>query len=564
MDAISDSQTETVVMMTSSQIGKTEILNNTLGYYIHQDPSPIMVVQPTIQDAESWSKTRLAPMIRDTPELRARVADVRSRDSGNTILDKIFPGGILRIRGANAPGGLARQPIRVVLCDEVDRWEDSAGTEGDPVDLALKRTTTFRGRRKHVLISTPGIQGVSRIEKAWNQSDQRHYYVPCPHCGEMAPMVWAQVSWSEGCPEGACYACKACGGQITDAQKQGMLLKGEWRPSRPFAGTAGFAINELYSPWRGFGEIAVAFLRAKHNGVQALKVWINTTLGEAWDPRDGEAVKVDGLLGRREVYAAEVPAGVGLLVAGCDVQDDRLEVLVYGVGAGEESWVIEHRVIPGNLVQPEAWNELQELVLRSWKHESGASLRIRVLGIDVGGHFGKQVYQFTHRPQVRGIVRPVKGNSRPLPRMVQRSGKKHALYLIDTSTAKDTIYSMLRIDHPGPGYLHFPQSLGPDYFEQLLSEHVVRKAGARVWEKVVAGSRNEALDLHVYALAALAIYAPRNLATMVQKAQQLAAPTLEPAPEPVAEPLAPALPMAAPVYQRPMRMPTFGGGSGAW
>jgi phage terminase large subunit GpA-like protein len=515
MDALGDPRVETVAIMTSAQIGKTEALvNNTVGYFIHQDPSPIMVVQPTIQAAEKWSKTRLAPMLRDTPALRGRVKDAKSRDSGNTITEKAFPGGLLVIVGSNAPAGLASQPIRVVICDEVDRFEESAGTEGDPVDLAFKRTTTFTGRRKHVLISTPGVKGSSRIEKAWLESDQRRYFVPCPHCGEFQTLDFARVTWPDGQPELAILACVACGSVITDAQKQGMLRAGEWRPTRPFTGTAGFHLNELYSPWRRFGEVARDFVKAKHRGPESLKVWINTSLGEPWDPRDGEALQADGLMARREAWTTgSVPAGVGLLVASVDVQSEpqRLEVQVTGFGAGEEAWLVEHVVIPGNLAQLDAWDRLEAVLTKDWD-----GLKIRAAAVDIGGHFTKQVYQFARRPRLRGLVFPVKGATTPQQRLARRSGTKARLWLVDTVAAKDTLAARLQIAD-GPGCIHFPQDLGRDYFEQMLAERPVRKAGRRAWEKVQADARNEALDLWVYTLAALEIFAPKDLDALVAK-----------------------------------------------
>lgn len=560
MDALGDPRIETVAIMCSAQVGKTEALvNNPVGYFIHQDPSPVMVVQPTIQAAEKWSKTRLAPMLRDTPALRGRVADAKSRDSGNTILEKTFPGGLLVIVGSNAPAGLASQPIRVVICDEVDRFEESAGTEGDPVDLAFKRTTTFAGRRKHVLISTPGVKGRSRIEKAWLESDQRRFFVPCPHCGEFQTLDWSRVIWPEGQPEDAYLACSGCGGVITDAHKQGMLRRGEWRATRPFTGTAGFHLNELYSPWRRFGEVARDFLKAKARGMESLKVWINTSLGEPWDPRDGDSLQAEGLLARREAWTTgTVPKGVGLLVASVDVQSEpqRLELKVVGFGSGEESWVVDHVVIPGNLVTSEPWDRLEAILTRDWQGH-----RIRAAAVDIGGHFTRQVYQFAKRPNLRGMVFPVKGATQPQQRLTRRSGTKARLWLVDTVAAKDTLSARLQIETPGPGCIHFPQDLDRGYFEQMLAERPTRKAGRRSWEKVQADARNEALDLWVYALAALEILAPKDLDALVAKALERDAPEPTPAPQEPSQPVMAA--PAPPPQEKPRRViRTSGGGGG--
>ena len=523
MDALSSPLVTTLVAMCSAQVGKTEMLNNAVGFFIHQDPSPVMVVQPTIQMAEAWSKTRLAPMLRDTPALRGRVADVKSRDSGNTILDKTFPGGLLVIRGSNAPAGLASQPIRVVLCDEVDRFDESAGTEGDPVDLAFKRTTTFTGRRKHVLISTPGIKGHSRIEKAWNESDQRRYFVPCPHCQEPQHLEWKQVIFDPDHPEEAIYACRACGGVITDAHKQAMLRAGTWVATGPFRGTAGFHLNELYSPWRRFGEIATDFIKATHRGPESLKVWVNTSLGEPGDLREGDMLQAEGLAARARAstyLSGTVPAGVGLMVASVDVQDDRLELMVVGIGIGEEEWVVDHRLFPGNLATTEPWDRLHEVLARDWPREGGGSMRIRSTACDIGGHFTRQVYAFCKRGKgISGKVHPIKGATTPQARLVRRSGAKARLWLVDTVAAKDQVLSRLRIEAPGFGHIHFPNDLDPILFEQLLSEKPVRRGGRRAYEKVTKDARNEALDLMVYCAAALEIFNPSDLASYVAKAQ---------------------------------------------
>lgn len=244
MDSLNDPLIDTVVVMKSSQVGWTEILNNVAGYYIDQDPSPILAVQPTVDMGKAWSKDRFSPMLRDTPCLRGKVRDARVRDSGNTVLHKTFPGGHITIGGANSPAGLASRPIRIVLGDEIDRWPHSAGTEGDPWKLACKRTTTYWNRKK-IVGSTPTIKGFSRIESLFEESDQRRYYVPCPHCDEFQVMKWAQVQWPEGQPQDACYYCEVCGGEITDTDKLAMIRLGEWRAESESRGVAGFHLNEL-------------------------------------------------------------------------------------------------------------------------------------------------------------------------------------------------------------------------------------------------------------------------------------------------------------------------------
>jgi phage terminase large subunit GpA-like protein len=301
MDSVTDPSVHTIVVMKSAQIGWTEIINNIVGYFIDQDPCPIMVIQPTEHLAETWSKDRLAPMIRDTACLTKKVRDSKSRDSGNTILHKNFPGGHLTAIGANAPSNLASRPIRIVLPDEVDRYPASAGAEGDPINLAQKRTRTFFNR-KLMMGSTPTVKEASRIELAFEDSDQRRYFVPCPDCNEFQTLKWAQVQWLKNEPDKAYYVCEHCGSCIQESSKHWMVRQGEWRATKPFSGTAGFHIWEGYSPWSTWGELAVDFLKAKRN-TETLKTFVNTSLGETWEEA-GETVDPDSLFYRREQYPA--------------------------------------------------------------------------------------------------------------------------------------------------------------------------------------------------------------------------------------------------------------------
>ena len=281
MDAFSDPHVEDVVCMTSAQIGKTEILNNIVGFFIDQDPSPMLVLQPTVDMAQAYSKDRLAPMVRDNPCLRDKVKDPKAKDSGNTILHKTFSGGHITIVGANSPSSLASRPIRIVLCDEVDRYPESAGGEGDPINLAKKRNTTF-WNKKNALFSTPTIKGLSRIESAYEQSDKRKYYVKCPHCNFEQTLMWGQVKWEDSDPSTAYYECADCRAQLNDTDKINMVKTGRWIAENPFNGIAGFHINELYSPWRKFADTVKDFLNSKKD-TEKLKTWVNTALGETWE-----------------------------------------------------------------------------------------------------------------------------------------------------------------------------------------------------------------------------------------------------------------------------------------
>lgn len=513
LDALNEPGIQRVVIMSSAQIGKTSLIKAIIGYYIDQDPSPILCVNPTEAMAETFAKDRIAPMVRDTPCLNGKIADPRSRDSGNTILHKRFPGGHLTMIGANAPASLASRPIRVVLCDEVDRYPTSAGTEGDPVNLAIKRTATFHNRRI-VLTSTPTIKGASRIESAYLDSDRRRYHVPCPHCGEYQPLEWAQLQFDPEHPEHAAYTCKHCGALIEERDKPIMLREGCWIADAPKRDTAGFHINELYSPWRRWSEIVIDFLAAKRGGAETLKTWINTSLGETWEEQ-AEKSDPQALLTRREHYTPDaLPAGVLYLTAGVDVQDDRLELEIIGWrqdgrDAPPESWGVEYRVLHGDPARKAVWNDLDALLLGTWRTENGRTLIIGATCIDSGGHHTAAVYAFCEARRGRHVY-AIKGmpGARPVWKpQAGRSRKYQArVWHVGSDTAKDAWYSRLRVADHGPGYCHFPVAYTETYFDGLTAEQVrtrYRKGHpVREWH-LPPGRRNEPLDIRVYALAAL-------------------------------------------------------------
>lgn len=502
---------EEICVMTSSQVGKTLVIKAVIGFHIDVDPAPILVVQPTVEMAETFSKDRLAPMIRDTPVLRGKVKDAKSRDSGNTIQKKNFPGGHITMIGANAPAALASRPIRIVLCDEVDRYPASAGTEGDPVNLARKRTITFRSRKRIALFSTPTIKGKSRIERAWKRSDQRRYYVPCPHCGHQHVLKWENVSIIDDDPETAKLTCPANGCLIDDTDKPGMLDAGDWIKENPSSKKPGFHLNELYSPWRTFAEIATDYCAAKGNPEEE-KTWWNTSMGEVYED-NGEAADGKELAKRRENYDADtLPAGVLTITTGVDVQGDRLELEMVGWGAGDESWGAEYRVINGDPASPETWKRLDEhLATARYTTEDGRSLRIAACCIDSGGHHVQQVYEYA-TPRAARNIWAIKGQFGPRPVWAKRQSKSkkyrgHVLRMIGVDTAKDVLHSRLRVGEGMPGYCHFPMAYDEAWFEQLTAERRVTKidkrgAEIRVWQKP-KDARNEALDCRVYAYAAL-------------------------------------------------------------
>ena len=510
MNAFNEPNVQRIVFMKSAQVGATEILLNVIGYYIDQDPSPMLVMQPTLAMAQSFSKDRLATMIRDSEKIRDCVKDPRSRDSGNTVLSKKFAGGNLNIVGSNSASGLASRPIRIVLADECDRYEASAGAEGDPISLATKRTTTF-WNRKIYLCSTPTIKGLSRIETAFEESDKRYYYVPCPECNHKQILAWKNVVWDEGKPETANYACEECGSVINEAKKQWMLKHGEWRATAKASNTAGFHISELYSVWSTWADMAKNFLEANKQP-EMLKTWINTALGESWEEQ-GDTVDYETLLQRRLNYDLEsIPEDVLVIVAGCDTQKDRLEITLTGLGRGYEAWVLDHIVLWGDPNAPQVWADLDGLLQRRLKTESGRVMPISCTCIDSGGHSTNAVYEFTKPRQSRRIF-AIKGLSvagKPIANKPSYVGKNKAvLYGIGTDTAKELIFSRLNTDI-NESTLHFPLTVDDDYFQQLTAEKrvakFVRGRKSLVWKQI--RPRNEALDCLVYCFAAAYILNP--------------------------------------------------------
>jgi phage terminase large subunit GpA-like protein len=506
MDACSDPNIQEVVVMAGAQLGKTEAILNIIGYHIHHDPSPILVLQPTLDMAQAFSKDRVASgLIRSTPALRDKVKDPRSRDSGNTTLHKVFPGGALTMVGANSASGLASRPIRLVLCDEVDRYPTSAGTEGDPIQLARKRSATFWNRRI-VMVSTPTNKGASRIEEAFEQSDQRRFHLPCKHCHHEQVMKWANVRWEDD-PDTAAYMCEGCGVLWSDSDRRWSIRNGTWIAAKPFNGIAGFAINGLCSPWTPLTDGVKDFLAVRKNPEQ-LRVWTNTYLGETWEDA-GEQIDDYDLAERREVIET-IPEDVMFLTCGTDVQDNRLECSIVGWGRDDESWVVEHVTLYGDPSTPQLWSALDSVIFKTYDTVNGRQMGIRATCIDSGGHFTNAVYQYCKKQTGRRVfaIKGVGGEGKPAAgRPSKANVAKCPLFPIGVDTVKSLLFARMRIDEPGAGYIHFSDRLDEEYFRQLTAEKVVTRFHKgfkkRVFEKIRA--RNEALDCMVYSYAAYAI-----------------------------------------------------------
>jgi phage terminase large subunit GpA-like protein len=522
MDAIGDPHTRRVVIMCAAQLGKTELLLNILGYYMAYSPAPILVMQPTLDMGQTFSKDRLAPMLRDTPALRGLV-DVKSRYSGNTIMKKNFPGGHVTIVGANSATGLASRPIKVLLADEVDRYPGSAGTEGDPLSLAQKRQTTFWDK-KTIMVSTPVIKGQSRIETEYNQSTKEEWNIPCPVCKHYQPLVWANIIFDSSNPDKApLYKCEKCGAESGEYEWKAQEKYGMYVAENTEAETRGFHLNTLASTFCGWKEVVQKFLVAKEQmdqgNPEGMKVWVNTELGETWEER-GETVEGEELYNRREIYGAEVPDGVIVLTAGVDVQDDRFEVEVVGWGVGKESWGIRYQKIYGDMLKEQVWEDLDNFLMSGFQKKDGTTLHILATCMDSGGHHTDQVYRFTKARFERRVwaIKGKGGAETPYIRNPSTNNRvKTPLFIIGVDAGKTLLYQRLRHGTKGPNYCHFPEdeAAGYDqaYFHGLTSEKMVvrfRKGrSVTVWEiKDSSHKRNEPLDLRNYATAALEIANP--------------------------------------------------------
>jgi phage terminase large subunit GpA-like protein len=519
MDCLStSSQVERVVFMKGAQTGGTEACLNAIGFWIDHAPGIILCVWPSLDMVRRNSRTRIEPLVDGTPALRRKIAPPRAKDPGNTVNQKEFAGGALVMTGANSATGLRSLPARYLVLDEVDAFPADADGEGDPVALAIQRTVTFRGRRKIMLVSTPTDAGVSRIEKAFAESDQRRYFVPCPHCRAFQPLQWRGVTWPEGEPQKAFYACLECGGVIEERHKPALLAGGEWRATAPGDGrTAGYHLSALYSPFETWAEIAAEFLAVKNDPLR-LRPWTNTKLGEPFEDRDGAAFDAEGLAARCEDFGERLPEGVVVLTAGVDVQGDRLALEIVGWGVGEESWSITYEEIWGDPAKPEVWAALDVELTRAYRHPRAGAMRVRAACVDSGGHHTQTVYAFARERATRSVW-AIKGRGGPgvpvWPRRPPRVREKtYSPLIIGVDAAKETIVARLRLAEPGAGFCHFPTGRDVDFFRQLGSERRVRtwRRGVVVaeWKKDPA-VRNEALDCRVYAFGALQGLVARGL-----------------------------------------------------
>lgn len=529
MDAFTDPKIRHIVFVAASQVGKTEVINNIIGYIIDQNPGSILFVHPTTIDAREFSKLRIAPMIRDSPAVRRRISAPKSRDSGNTLLQKTYPGGILTLCGSNEAHALASKPIRYVFGDERDRWAQSAGTEGDPWELAMARQTTFYNA-KAVEVSTPTIRGSSNIAKSFAKGTMERWKSQCPHCGEFHEIQWKDIRYEAEetvvnhertyTVHDVFWICPGCGCVSEEAVIKKQPAK--WVADNPAAyanGVRSFWLNAFVSPWASWESICLKYQNALGD-TGKMQVVYNTCFGQLWEDR-GDTQDPDTLLGRREVYEAELPEGVLVLTAGVDTQDDRMEYEIVGHGHFGETWGIEKGIIMGRPDDPATWDSLDMMVFdRVLRFKDGLGLKVSMSFVDEGGHFTEWVRQFCRNRVGKKVfcIKGFPGADRPFtspPKKQKIIINNRYLgtvwqYQLGVDSGKQIIMDNLKVQAPGPKYCHFPlrDDYGAMYFNGLLSEHLVPEGKVRqrwVWTKIQGHERNEPLDCRNYALAAFKV-----------------------------------------------------------
>lgn len=535
MDVFNNPRIQKITLMWASRMAKSTILDNRINQKVDVEGGNILIILPTDTKGKRWSKINLAPMIRDNQQLREKFADQKSRTSDNEIMFKPYAGGVLVIAGANVPGSLSSWSMEEVYFDEVDEYPPSAGKEGDPIELGMQRAENFR-IKKFFFGSTPTIKGASRIEESWNESDQRLYFVPCPYCGHKQMLIFSPKSMFANVAKGylkflhkgnevtyVAYECEDCKKDILPQHKQGMIRNGEWRKMKPHVTDhAGFQISRLYSPWIPWRDVAANFLRSEKRPERYM-VFVNKALGELYNESLNAEFTEDEMLLRREPYTG-IPEGVILMTAGVDVQDDRLEVCIYGWGLNEECWFIERGVIKGSPEEDLTWTQLDQFILTERYHENGMVANYGKVGgilavcVDTGdGEHSNVVNNYVaHRRKNRFYA--IKGASKPQKDFVistRTKKKRNFLIMVDTFQGKKKIYYRLNIkqgmDEAGrkiatAQMMHFNMSCDKEYFEQLTAEQLkLKKIDGhvhQVWE-LPSGKRNEVLDCTDYALAGL-------------------------------------------------------------
>lgn len=534
LDAIADTRVTDVSVMSSAQIGKTTILLCGIGYYIDYETSTQLLVLPTLNLSRIFSKTRLDTMIEEVKVLKGKVGNAKARDADNTLLYKKYPGGHLVLAGANSPASLSSMPIRVIWMDEIDRFPDSAGDEGNPVTLAEKRSTSF-WNEKHIKTSTPTRTGYSKIESEFEKGTMEEWCVECPCCKTFQPYEWERVDFKT-----ITMSCVECDEKIPE--KDWKESNHKWIAAHPERKShRSFHLNELASPFSNWGKIidkykdAYRQMKEKHNPNDMIS-FVNTVLGKTWQDTDVDESSVTSeiLKERAELYRADIPDGVLMLTAAVDVQKDRFEIEIRGWAREYESWGIYKTEIYGNIEQNEIWDELEEYLSQEFSFEDGTRLNVAATAIDTGGDHTNAVYKWLKKMRfckknvfgVKGYTGSADGipllhkKSKGQIKEKQKNGKEVVvdetdIYILGVNSGKEDIVNRLEINKPGEGYSHFPANAGrgytDEYYDGLLSEKKVYKKVRGVYKYTWVkknGVRNEPLDLFNYGYAACKIMRP--------------------------------------------------------
>lgn len=537
MDEFRNYETEEIVFVKPTQVGGTEVLLNALGYIIHQDPSPTMVVYPSEDLAESISDNRIDPMLLASPPLRERY-----KMNESSKLELQFDGMYLSLVGSNSPANLASKPIRFLFFDETDKYPGASKKEADPISLARERTKTFAHNRKIFLTSTPTLR-TGHIWKALEGADiVKHYFVPCPHCGEYIELKWAQIKFpdNEGMSyadraEFAVYVCQECGSVITDNQKPQMLRYGEWRVVREntqFARKVGFWLNTLYSPFVRFSEVAKAFLTSKDDP-DAFQNFTNSWLAEPWEDTKLKT-NADTVMDRQtDIPEFTIPDWAKLLTAGVDVQENCLYWTIRAWGNYLTSQNIAHG-------QAYSFAEIERIMNLQYERQDGTDPLVVALALIDSGYDADAVYDFCAMNSDWAL--PSKGSSNPmmshfkLSKVNKTDSKAYGmnLVMVDGGKYKDMIAGRMRKEN-GTGSWMVYQGCDREYAEQVTSEHKVNvKSGQHIrqeWHLKTSHADNHYLDCEVYAMAAADVLGVRTLHLTEAEIQ----PRTEAPPQPTAE-----------------------------
>lgn len=517
MDCMSArSAVQDIVLKFPIQFGKTEVAVNALGYTMDHNPGPVMVCLPGEVSMNKWVAQKLNPMLEETPAAQRALTSVASRDSSNTRTFKDFNGGQLYLEHAGSPSRLKSTTVRTLLVDELDEFAGNLTGGDDPVEMLDGRTSAFPATYKRLYISTPQMQGTSRIDYLWEKSDQRRYHVSCPDCGHEQPLEWYGLHYAPDAS--ACwYVCRECGVCIEEHQKAAMIAAGRWIPAFPERKIRGYTINCLYYPI-GLGPRWIDLVqrwRDAQNDPARLKTFVNDRLAETWEDPAMRAVKHNVIADRAEPYRLRTaPRGVLAVTAGVDTQDNRLAVHITGWGRGLAFWTLDYIELPGDPAEDRVWDELTDLLNRGIEHETGALIRVEAHAIDAGGHRTEDVKAFvrsrrTRRPLcIFGAVpnnAPVlsKGKMEDVNHRGKLDRRGVMIHHVGTVGIKHWLYSRLSTDadkQPDARMVHLSDELPPDYFGGLVSE--TYNPTKNRFEKRRGGPRNEPLDTWVYSFAA--------------------------------------------------------------